>query len=86
MADIKGVGSLSKSLLASCLFELGYLQNKQPEFFTECLWSIINPRKSFCISNAVAYDILLLLTYKVTLSVPQLATAVSEYLYKLYVE
>ena len=48
------------------------------------LWNAINPRKSLSISNATAYDILLLLTYKVNLSVPQLASAVGEYLYRLY--
>ena len=47
---------------------------------------MVNPRRNLTVSNAVAYDILLLLTYKVTLSVPQLTSAVSEYLYRMYTE
>ncbi len=84
--DQQGVGSLSKQLLATCLKELGYLKSSQPDYFTESLWCLINPRRNLTITNAVAYDILLLLTYKVTLSVTQLTQAVSEYLHRLYTE
>ena len=85
-SDTASVGSLSKHLLACSLHELGYLKTAIPEFFTDCLWSIINPRRALTVSNAVVYDILLLLTYKVNLSVPQLTTALSEYLHRMYVE
>ena len=59
-------------MLARSLYELGYIKSMQPseDQFTECLWSLLQPRRGLTISNAVAYDILLLLTYKVTLSVP----------------
>lgn len=80
------MGSLSKHLLACSLYELGYLKAATPDYFTDCLWSIVNPRRALTVTNAVVYDVLLLLTYKVTLSVPQLTTALSEYLHRMYVE
>ena len=69
-SDSGKVGSLSKHLLAYALYELGYLRSSNPEQFTEMLWNLLNPRKNLTIGNAVVYDVLLLLTYKVTLSVP----------------
>ena len=80
------MGSLSKHLLANSLYELGYLRTSTPDYFTECLWSLINPRRALTVTNAVVYDVLLLLTYKVTLSAPQLTTALSEYLHRMYIE
>ena len=77
---------MSKHLLACSLHELGYLKTPSPEYFTDGLWGIINPRRALTVTNAIIYDILLLLTYKVNLSVPQLTTALSEYLHRMYVE
>lgn len=85
-ADTQGVGSLSKQLLAACLCELGYLKVARPDYFTDTLWTLLNPRRTLTVKNSVIYDVLLLFTYKVSMSAPQFATAVSEYLYKMYKE
>ena len=68
-SDQSKVGSLSKHLLANSLYELGYLKSQVPDAFTESLWGLVNPRKALTVTNAVVYDVLLLLCYKVTLSV-----------------
>ena len=83
-ADSSRAGNVSQLELATCLFHLGYLKQPASDHFTEHLWLLMNPRKQNLVSNATVYDLLLLLSYKVTLSVPQLTTAVSEYLHTLY--
>ena len=61
--------------------ELGYLRNigsqvtllqtqrKVELSFVEALWSIISPRQQQRVSNAVVYDVLLLMVYKINLPV-----------------
>ena len=72
--------------MAVALHELGYLKSAKPDYFTDSVWALLNPRRTLTVKNAVIYDVLLLFSYKVSMSAPQFAAAVGEYLYKMYTE
>ena len=52
--------------------------------FVDALWSIINPLRQLTILNATAYDVLVLLIYRVSNSISQYQDTFSDYLFQLY--
>ena len=54
--------------------------------FLDSLWTLLNPNQLICISNAILYDVFLLIIYNVSINQPltQIAESLSEYLLRFY--
>jgi hypothetical protein len=54
--------------------------------FLDSLWMVLNPNQLISISNAILYDVFLLIIYNVSINQPltQIAESLSEYLLRFY--
>ena len=52
----------------------------------DALWMVINPMQQRTVLNATVYDVLVLLIYRINLTVQQMTDLLGDFIYKLYVE